>query len=91
MKCRQVYRFICENIDQDLDSPRCREIKRHLNQCTNCTAYFDTLKKTVVFYRKTTPPKVPPSVHRQLFRSLDLAWLGRNSKTRLSKERRPNR
>ena len=64
--CRKVYRHICENLDQNLDSPQCREIKKHLESCPDCLAYLDSLKKTIRFYRAMPEPKLPEGTHLKL-------------------------
>ncbi len=76
MKCKDVYQHICENLDQDMNSPRCRAIKKHLESCQDCTAYLDSLRKTVSFYRVLSSPAVPKSVERELFKQIDLLAVG---------------
>ena len=67
-ECRKVYRRICENLDQGLDSPQCREIKRHLENCPDCLAYLDSLKKTVLLYRIMPSPPVSRAMRTRLFK-----------------------
>ncbi len=74
MKCTDVYLFICDNLDQKLDSPQCREIKRHLESCPDCSAYLDSVKKTVQLYRNVTIPHVPSAIHKKLLKTIDLEW-----------------
>jgi len=74
MKCKQVYHYICDNLDADIDSPRCRQLKRHLEACPDCAAYLDSLKKTVLLYKNLPAPTVPLSVHKQLFKAINVAW-----------------
>jgi len=52
MDCKQAYKYICENLDDDLNSPACTEIKKHLDNCPNCVAYLRTLKKTILLYKQ---------------------------------------
>lgn len=68
MKCSDVYLYICTNLDQNLNSARCRRIKKHIAGCPDCSAYLDSLRKTVSLYRAYPTPRVPPSVHRRLFK-----------------------
>lgn len=51
MNCKKTYKYICENLDEDINSPDCLKVKEHLKDCPNCIAYLDTLKKTVMLYR----------------------------------------
>ncbi len=66
--CRKVYRRICENLDKGLDSPQCREIKKHLEKCPDCLAYLDSLKKTVLLYRVMPSPAVSKAMRTRLFK-----------------------
>ncbi len=68
--CRKVFRFICENLDASLDSPRCREIRHHIAGCRSCTAYLDSLKKTVALYRAYPVPVVSPELSQSILASL---------------------
>jgi predicted anti-sigma-YlaC factor YlaD len=69
-KCAQALRFICDNLDADLASQRCVEIRHHLSECPDCSAYLDSMKKTVTLYRRYTVSKVPPTVRKLLISSL---------------------
>lgn len=70
--CAHVFRHICENLDADLNSPQCREIKQHIESCSNCTALLDSLKKTVSLYRTLPIPTIPASSRRELYSVLSL-------------------
>ncbi len=72
VKCSTVFRYICDNLDENLDSPKCRAIRRHIDSCEDCTAYLDSLKKTIRLYRSSPSPRVPGNVHRKLYRELSL-------------------
>lgn len=75
MKCKSVYEYICENLDADMNSAKCRAIKKHLAACPDCAAYLDSLKKTILLYKREPGPRVPLSVHRRLFKKIDIAML----------------
>ncbi|MDE3056663.1 MAG: zf-HC2 domain-containing protein [Bacteroidota bacterium] len=72
LHCADVFSHICENLDADLDSPQCREIKRHIAGCPDCTALLDSLKKTVYLYRTVPIPTIPASSRRKLYSVLSL-------------------
>lgn len=82
MKCREVYQHICDRLDEEVNSPKCREIKEHLALCADCSAYLDSLKKTVFVYKRAPLPPVPPSVHRDLVKAINLTWSPLASKRR---------
>ena len=70
ISCEKMYTHICDNLDQDINSPQCREIKRHLEACPNCVAYLDGLKKTITLYREYPMPKAPKKIRRQIISKL---------------------
>lgn len=72
MTCKKTYRYICENLDANLNSPICVEIKKHLDHCPDCTAYLDTLKKTVLLYKNQKSPTLGKSARKNLVLSLNL-------------------
>ncbi len=75
MKCKETYHYICDNLDADINSPKCRAIKKHLDSCPDCAAYLDSLKKTILLYRKETGPTVSLSTEKRLFKIINLAML----------------
>jgi hypothetical protein len=56
--CTEVLRFICDNLDEDLDSSHCTDIKSHLDVCTQCAGYLKSMKKTVELYRIYPTPVI---------------------------------
>jgi len=86
MKCRDVYLHICENLDQGADSPRCRQIRRHLEACSDCASYLDSLKKTVDLYRALPDPRIPRGAHLRLFKIIKTINRGETSSPRRLKK-----
>ena len=74
MKCKEVYLYICDNLEADPNSAKCRQVLRHLRACPDCAALLDSLRKTVSLYRSSPSPKVPSAVHKRLFKKINLAW-----------------
>ena len=70
--CKEMYRHMCENLDNELDSAACREIRKHIENCENCSALLDSLKKTVFLYKNYPIPEVPPAAHKELFAVIQL-------------------
>ena len=70
MKCEKVYLHICDHLDEDINSARCQQIRQHLAECPNCSAYLDSLKKTIKLYRALPTPPVPVGTHRELFKTV---------------------
>lgn len=74
MNCKKVYTYICEHLDENMNSPRCRAIKRHLDGCPDCQAYLDSVKKVVSLYRMVPTPEVPSAVHKKLIKTINVTW-----------------
>lgn len=80
MNCRSVYRYICEHLDADINSPKCRSIKKHLDGCTDCAAYLDSLKKTILLYKHAPVPPLSRTTHKRLVQVIDIAVLEAQAK-----------
>jgi len=50
--CKEVMHHLCENLGEDLNSPRCAAIKNHLDNCEHCKSYFKSIESTILFYKK---------------------------------------
>jgi anti-sigma factor RsiW len=87
MKCKTVYRFICDNLDERLDSPRCRQIRRHLEGCPDCQSYLKSIKQTVRLYKAAPSPRVPEATHRKLMKVLECEILHTGTPQRRQRRR----
>ncbi|HUL44849.1 MAG TPA: zf-HC2 domain-containing protein [Bacteroidota bacterium] len=72
IRCRKAFRFICNNLDEDIDSPQCREVRNHLDGCENCKIYLDNLKETIALYRKYPTPTLSRDAHTKLLKILKI-------------------
>lgn len=72
VSCKEVMSHICENLGEDLDSPKCNEIKLHLDNCDNCQNYFQNVASTISFYKKYDV-KLTNDAHDRLIDFLGLA------------------
>lgn len=50
--CKEVMHHVCESLGEDLNSPQCSAIKAHLEECSGCQNYFNSVESTIEFYRK---------------------------------------
>ncbi|MBE2279993.1 MAG: hypothetical protein IAE91_06340 [Ignavibacteriaceae bacterium] len=69
--CHSVMKHICESLDEGLNSEKCKEIKKHLDECEGCQNYFDSVEKTIEFY-KQYEIKLPEECHKKLMVYLNL-------------------
>jgi anti-sigma factor RsiW len=44
---------LCEYLEEDINSPLCREFKEHLEQCPECRQNVESIKQTVELFRKS--------------------------------------
>jgi predicted anti-sigma-YlaC factor YlaD len=65
-KCSDVFKHICDKLDKDLNSTECRAIKKHLDDCPDCTVYMNSLKKTIELYRAYPEPRLTKSRRNRL-------------------------
>lgn len=70
--CDEVTKYICENLDEQVNSPRCRAIKKHLQSCAACSKNLADLKKVVLLYRHESIPRLTRSAEKRLFKALKL-------------------
>ncbi len=64
--CSEMAAYLCENLTEGLNTARCRALKRHLAQCPNCTAYLDSLRKTVYLYKAHSNPRLRGQARKKL-------------------------
>ena len=72
MTCSEIAKYICTELDEQIDSPKCRAIKKHLTSCPHCTAYLKGLKQTVRLYREEPDAKLSRQCREKLFEVLNL-------------------
>lgn len=51
VSCKEVMNHICESLGEEINSPKCVAIKIHLENCSGCKNYFDSIEKTISFYK----------------------------------------
>ncbi|MDQ7052258.1 MAG: hypothetical protein Q9P14_05000 [candidate division KSB1 bacterium] len=72
MPCPEILEQICAELKENIDSPICQDLKKHLEGCPECRAYVDSLKKTVYLYRHLPEQTVPEEVQDRLYKVLKL-------------------
>lgn len=77
MKCKEAYLRICDNLDADPNSAKCRQVLKHLETCPDCAALLYSVKKTVSLYKLAPTPQVPSATHRRLIKTINIAWESR--------------
>jgi len=72
LRCNEVAKYVCENLDEQLNSRKCQAIKKHLQTCPKCSAQLNSLKKTVFLYRNCATPLLTTTDHEKLMAGLSL-------------------
>ena len=72
MPCRDKIEQICLELGEDIDSEVCQELRRHLEECSDCRAYVDSLRKTVHLYRYMPGVLPTQEAREKLFKVLHL-------------------
>lgn len=71
MECEELLKQISAYLDDEVALKLVKEIEKHLQECGNCTAVFNTLKQTIELYKKSNV-EVPSTAHRNLYKTLNL-------------------
>ena len=72
IRCKDLLGELSDYIDGELESRLCAEIEAHMRDCRDCQVMVDTLRKTVVVYRRHGKVEMPPDVRSRLYAVLDL-------------------
>lgn len=73
--CKDVMKYICEDLGEDVNSSRCKKMKAHLEECDSCRNYFKSVESTVQFYKKYNV-ELSPERHERLLDKLGLGDCG---------------
>ena len=69
--CKEVMQHICECLAEELESDKCGDIRAHLDECSKCRDYFQSVEITIDCYRKYNVD-LPKDAHNRLMKFLDL-------------------
>ncbi len=72
LHCSEVARYICEHLDEEIDSKKCRAIKNHLQTCKTCPKDLADVKNVISLYRRESVPRLTQDIEKRLFAALKL-------------------
>lgn len=75
MTCKEVLEALSSYLDEDLRQEVAAEMRRHIGNCSDCRAEFDTLSFTIRLYRHDPRPVMPVECHERLVKVLELEKL----------------
>ena len=70
INCKDVMHHICDNLGEELDSPKCIEIKAHLEECDCCRNYRESIDTTIRLYKEYNV-EVNDDMHKRLMDFLE--------------------
>ena len=71
--CHDLLSGLSDYLDGEASSELCAKIDRHLAECGKCRVVVDTLRQTVILYRRLPQPAMPETARERLYKRLDLA------------------
>jgi len=91
-ECRAIFAALSEFVDGTLPARDCHELRKHLESCTPCVEYLESLKKTIdlcqAYKLAAAPP--PSAVVRKAFeQALSKKPVRRAGKRRIRSPRLP--
>ncbi|HPO55454.1 MAG TPA: hypothetical protein PKY46_05595 [Ignavibacteriaceae bacterium] len=69
--CHDVMSHVCDTLGEDMNSPKCVEMRKHLESCTNCRNYFESVKSTITLFAGEEV-EFPKEAHAELLKFLNL-------------------
>ncbi|MBD3290693.1 hypothetical protein GF337_17940 [candidate division KSB1 bacterium] len=71
-ECKNIIEQLCEELNESVNSPFCTEVQRHLEQCSQCRVFVDSIRTTVFFCKNLVDEDVPRSIDDHLWKILKL-------------------
>ena len=72
MSCKEVLDSMSSYLDEELKQEIVVEMQKHIGNCSDCRAEFDTLTMTIKLYKHSETPQMPAGCHDRLIKSLEL-------------------
>ena len=72
--CRNVFAMLSEYLDRELPPGTCEELDRHIQNCTPCVEFVESLRKSVRLGQSYVPGVPPPPVSARFRESLRKAY-----------------
>lgn len=70
--CQELLGELSDYVDGELEAALCAELEAHLAGCPDCRVMVDTLRKTIVLYRRQARADLPSDVQARLYKVLKL-------------------
>ncbi len=77
-ECIEFFEVISEYIDGELDATICRDIERHLEDCSDCRNCLESLRKTINLCKELASEKIPPEIQKRIRNKLYQCIIDKN-------------
>ena len=64
--CKAIFERLSEYLDEELDPELCANVEQHMDGCTPCQKYFESLRRTVTALHDVESPRIPDELRRQV-------------------------
>jgi anti-sigma factor (TIGR02949 family) len=65
-ECMELLGRLSDYLDDDLPQDACRQLEEHLEDCPQCVAFLESLRRTVALVRSDPRPEVPEELRRRI-------------------------
>lgn len=72
--CKRIFALLSQYIDLELPEDACAEIERHLEGCSPCVDFAESLRKTVDLCRRYQSDATPRPLAESARQELERAW-----------------
>ena len=67
MECRQLLSELSNYIDHEIDPAICDKIEKHIDRCSPCQVFIETLRDTLKIFKENCPQEdVPEKAKKKL-------------------------
>jgi anti-sigma factor RsiW len=73
-ECREVFALLSQYLDLELPPEACRAIESHLQGCSPCIDFVESLRKTVDLCRAYKPEELPKPLEKSARDELERAY-----------------
>lgn len=72
--CKEVFAILSQYLDLELPPEACREVEQHLEGCSPCIDFAESLRKTVELCRHFEPAEMPSPLSDKAREDLQAAY-----------------
>lgn len=70
--CEKLFKKICDDLAEDINSALCQKLKNHIKECKTCRDQLQSMRDTVNLFRCLEEKNVPVDIHQRLYKMLNV-------------------